>query len=204
MKLVVKCIVWSAVVALIILIFYFAIWLVSRGIGSLFMGVNDTVKATSITAIVTVITFLVGRNFEQNRDRKLKVNAEKIAIYKKFFDFYFRVFSHEKMHGTSMPEADIVTEILEFQKDVVFWGSDQVVKRYLDFKDSLTVFSAGGNPIDEEENAKRWAEIMNAVAKLLVAMRRDIGYSFTAFSAKDLARLQLASDPETQKIYKYL
>lgn len=52
--------------------------------------------------------------------------------------------------------------------------------------------------------ASKLAGIMKAVSKVLVAMRRDVGYSFTSISAKDLARLQLATDPETKKIFDHL
>jgi hypothetical protein len=56
--------------------------IISRVVTSLFVSINDTVKATSITAFVTVTIFLVGRYFEQSKDRKLKINSEKIAVYK--------------------------------------------------------------------------------------------------------------------------
>lgn len=161
---------------------------------------NDSIKATSITAIVTIFIFFVGRYFEQSRERKARINQEKIAVYKKFFDFYFDIFSYEKIHGVPKPESEIMKEMLDFQKDVVFWGSDQVLRAYLDFKDkSANITGPDGNE-GTRDSTKYLAEMMRAVAKLLVAMRKDIGYSFTTFEAADLARLQLSYDYDTKKV----
>ncbi|MFY0597674.1 MAG: hypothetical protein JXQ85_14675 [Cognatishimia sp.] len=74
----------------------------------------------------------------------------------------------------------------------------------MDFKDQLTDFSEGSQEFEPQEMASKLAGIMKAVAKVLVAMRRDVGYSFTSISAKDLARLQLATDPETKMIFDHL
>lgn len=127
-----------------------------------------------------------------------------IEVYRKFFDFYFDLFSYEKIHGTKKPEKDILRELLEFQKDVVFWGSDQVLRAFLNFKESMMGFSRSSPSSNKEDLPRQLAGSMKAAAALLVAMRRDIGYSFTTFDAKDLARLQLADDDETRKIFDYL
>lgn len=193
-----------ASVGVMLLVVFYCTYLVISGVWSIFDSATDPVKATSITALVTVTIFILGRYFEQARERKSKVNLEKIAVYKKFFDFYFDIMTYSKIHGKEKESSIVVQEMLEFQKEVVFWGSDAVLKAYLDFKDASILFSGANSEIDPEVTARKLAVTMKSVAILLVAMRKDIGYSFTRFSAKDLARLQLANDPETQLIMKYL
>ncbi len=200
-----KLIFWTVVALSVVYLIYLSAWLTYSAVVSLFAGVNDTVKAASITAFVTVTLFLFGRYFEQSRDRKLKINAEKIAVYKRFFDFYFDMFSYEKIHGKPKVQTDVLRELIEFQKDLVFWGSDQVLRAFLNFRDELSTFTAQqATSSSTEQTQRNLARVMRSVALLLVAMRRDIGYSFTAFNAKDLGRLQLADDEETRKILDYL
>ncbi len=188
----------------VIYLFYLAFYLIFEGIKALYHGVDGTVRATSITAFVTVVTFLVGKLWEQSRERKVKINSEKIAVYKRFFDFYFDMFSHEKIHGKPKDSSEVVRELVEFQKDLVFWGSDQVLRAYLNFKDELAHFTSRKSGHSSGDQAqKALASVMKSVAALLVAMRRDIGYSFTAFNAKDLGRLQL-DDDANRKLMEYL
>ena len=186
-------------------LFYMAFKLGLIGLAQLFEGVNDTVKAASISAFVAVILFLIGRYFEQGRERKLKVNAEKITVYKRFFDFYFDMMTYEKLHGSPKDSKEVLKELIEFQKDLVFWGSDQVLHSYLNFKDDLSSFTYSRNSTTPDDGLhKNLAMVMKSVAALLVAMRKDIGYSFTVFNARDLARLQLSTDDDTKKIFEFL
>ncbi|NEY90458.1 hypothetical protein [Tabrizicola oligotrophica] len=184
---------------------YLTLFTLFEGVKNLYDGVDGTVRAASITAFVTVVTFLIGKLWEQSRDRKAKINSEKIAVYKRFFDFYFDMFSYEKIHGKPKEPGDILRELVEFQKDLVFWGSDQVLRAFLGFKDELAIFTEKRpNDASNDETQLALARVMKSVAALLVAMRRDIGYSFTAFNAKDLGRLQLADDEENKQLMKYL
>lgn len=56
---------------------------------ALFDEASDSIKATSITAIVSVLVFSFGRYFEQGREAKQRINSEKVEVYRRFFDFYF-------------------------------------------------------------------------------------------------------------------
>jgi hypothetical protein len=152
----------------------------------------------------SVFLFLLGRYFEQRREATQRINKEKIEIYRTFFDFYFDLMSYEKIHGEPKDTKLIMSEMLEFQKQILFWGSDKVIKDYLDFKDTMIGFSDEFSEDNNENLHIGLAKTMTSVAKVLVSMRRDIGYSFTNFTARDLARLQLATDPETRKMIELL
>ena len=193
-----KIISYVILFAFVVLLGWLA-WFSVFSFASFFNGASDTVKAASIAAFVSVITFLFGRYFEQKRELKQKINSEKIEVYKGFFDFYFDLFSYEKIHGKPKPELDLMKEMLEFQKVLILWGSDSVIDAYVEFKDRLTEFGEG-----DDDLPTKTAKVMKASASLLAAMRKDIGYTFTNFSAKDLATMQLAMDSETEKVIERL
>ena len=206
-KTVVKILKATFAVAVAVAMIYLvclASWLFFEWIKTIYADVNPTVSATSITAFASLLIFLIGRYFEQSRDRKAQINTSKIAVYKRFFDFYFDVFSYEKIRGEPMPEGKMMSEMIEFQKDVVFWGTDSVIKEYLNFKDALSEFTLKSADVDKEQQGVLLAEIFKSTARLLSAMRRDIGYTFTSFSAQDLARMQLVDDDDTRITLKYL
>ncbi len=176
---------FSAVFA--VLLFLFATWK--------FLGVvsaaNDNVKAAAITAIVTVLTFVLGKYFEQSRDRRAKVNEEKIRIYEKFFAAYFHMFTSEDFRDDAKPPDWAIKEMIGIQKELVMWGSDAVLKEYLNFKKAVTSFATRGRADDSAIDVDGLATVIRAVAELLKAMRRDIGYKFTTFSGEQLAALQM-------------
>ena len=184
-----------------------AVWLSALGlkqIWSTFSGASDTIKAASIASVSSIFLLMVGRFFEQKRELRQRINSEKIAIYQKFFDFYFDAFSKQKVRGKKQQSDTTVQEMLEFQKNVVLWGSDAVIKSYLDFKDALAAFSANNSEEETIDQAKKLAAVLQSAAAVLTAMRRDVGYTFTSFTPLELGRLQLRLDDETKKVLEAL
>ena len=139
-----------------------------------FGNASDTVKAASIAALVSVLTFLAGRYFEQERERKARANVEKIQVYEKFFEFYFKVMGNSDY--VEKPEDDdwIAKFLIEFQRELLLWGSDRVLKAYIAFKKSLE--GSAQLAEQEEDLPKQLAPTIRSAAKLLKCMRQDIGY----------------------------
>lgn len=183
---------------------YLILWVISSWISDVFAKAGDTVIATSITAIVTVSTFLFGKYLESSRERKDRLNVEKIRVYKKFVESYFSVFNYEKIHGDKKPDKELLLELLDFQEDLVFWGSDGVLKAYLAFRDHSISFTTKTIDVNTVDTQVQMAEMFRRVAALIAAMRRDVGYTFTSFNAKDLATLQLQMDDQARQVFARL
>lgn len=152
---------------------------------------------------MSILVFILGKWSERNKDAKQRITQEKIAVYKKFIDHYFGIFSQEKVTGVGKTQGEIMAELFEFQRELISWGSDSVITAYADHREKLINFSGHLQP-DKQETAKQLAAVLKSVANLIAAMRRDIGYPFTSFDAKKLAAFQLATDEETRKIFDHL
>lgn len=193
----------AALVVLALVGYVFVIF-VSWGV-SVFANSTDTVKGASIAAITSIVLVLIGRFLEQKREQKQRLNAEKINVYKAFFEFYFNSFSDQKFGEGSDDPDKTLREMLEFQKNLIFWGSDHVIKEYLNFKDRLNEFTIKAEEAEAPQaSAEDLAKVFASVAALLVAMRKDVGYTFTSFKAHDLARLQLKAGQEESLIIEKL
>lgn len=167
-----------------------------------FSGASDTVVAASIAAFVSIFTFLVGRYFEQARERKSHANKEKIRVYEQFFDFYFTALGSDVVDKPD-DENWIAKFIFDFQKELLMWSPDSVLKAWIEFRKTIETTSHGSGT--DQELVEYLAVNITAANKLLREMRRDIGYSFTTFSAKDLASFQIrSSDPNYTALLKRL
>lgn len=170
-------------------------WLLSQ-----LSGASDTIKAASIAAVVSVSTFLVGRYFEKRRELTSSINKEKIRVYEKFFDIFFELFSkpNEDQSGNEELSFDIAPLLVEFHKELMFWGSDDVIEKYYIFKRSLVTEKDTSTADGQTEYL---AETLTKTADLFAAMRKDIGYTFTKFNASHLAEFILdQSDPEVHRL----
>lgn len=176
------------------------LWALFKFIG-FFAAASDNVKAASITALVSVSIFMIGRYAEQKREIRQRVNLEKIEVYRRFFDIYFGIFSPKNRNEEGgIINIDITDDLFEFQKDLVVWGSDRVINDWLLFKQELINFSE----IEPEEKIQSLAEVFKRAGALFATMRKDIGYSFTQFSGKQLVIMQLNEDQERKEILSIL
>jgi len=92
----------------------------------------------------------------------------------------------------------VARELVDFQKQLILWCSDSVLREFLNFREALNGF--GTAKADGEDMVVALRPVIKAAAALLKAMRKDVGYTFTSFSAKDLAIMQLRDDPESQRL----
>ncbi|MFY0597675.1 MAG: hypothetical protein JXQ85_14680 [Cognatishimia sp.] len=99
---------------LVLLVVLAGLWFSFSGLFEIYRGASDTIKAASIAAFGSVAIFLLGRYFEQRREAKLRINSEKIEIYKAFYQFYFDIMSYEKIHGKPKSSNDVMREMLDF------------------------------------------------------------------------------------------
>jgi len=127
---------------------------------------------------------------------------------------FFRAFANEDVsralkHAITDDDSDddwLLAEIAEFQKEIIFWASDETIKKWGVFRDISTAQSALST--DKDSADKRAATLvltLNTVCELIIQMRRDIGYSFTSIKPKDIAKMLLKSDdPEVQIVLKMM
>ncbi len=181
---------------------------------SSFSEASDTIKVATIGAIVSIFTFVVSRYFEQKRARSEYISNERIRVYRKFLDMFFRVFANKDVsralkHENTDEESKndwLLAEIAEFQKEIIFWASDETIKKWGVFRDistSRSVLSPDKDSVDTR--TETLVLTLNTVCELIIQMRRDIGYSFTAIKPKDIAKMLLKSDdPEVQIVLKML
>lgn len=174
-------------------IFLLLLLYASAGLISVFEGASDSVKAASISALVGVFTFVIGRYLEQKRELKQKVNQEKIRVYEKFFDIFFGMFNKKEDESEHEVEKKLLLEIREFQKELLLWGSDAVIKAWLDFMSAAPKFDFS----DEQRKHASLAEALRVSGAIMIAMRKDVGYPFSSIRELEFAKLILRQgDPE--------
>lgn len=168
---------------------------------------SDNVKAASVAGLIGVFSLIISRQYEQRKERSRIVNEKKIEIYSRFYKIYFGIFrgsAENRNANESVVEESFVTDLQDFQRDLIFWGSDDVVKAWINVRGS---WENGVNVrhADGSMNYKVVALMFAASAKLLKSMRADVGYPYTSIDAQDIAQMMLQmNDPGNQEMIKHI
>jgi hypothetical protein len=178
---VVKQTLWAALgLALILAIGWAGYTMVSR-IWSAFAELKPEVAVAIVTAATTifaaVLTIVLGRYFERQRELEAHFREEKLKLYERFLEEFFRLF-HDQPEGTDA----LVTFLKEWQRLVVLRASSRVIAAYFDWKNHLAT---------QVPDAKS----VFLMDEFFRALRADVGQSSRGLSKGAFANLILKHAP---------
>jgi hypothetical protein len=151
----------------------YGIW---RGLEALDPGVAAALIAATATVLISVVSLILQRRWEQRRAIEEAQREHKRVVYVEFIDFLFR-------SATDPPgEAEIERFIKEFSPKLILWGGEAVLSEYGAFR---------ATAIPETEEAAVNAEILFAFERVLYAVRRDLGHPDKDLRRGDLLRLYI-------------
>ncbi len=147
-----------------------------------------------LVLILGGLGFIVRQELEKRRKVEEQLSVEKYQTYMIFVDAMFGVFhelalSREKVKPAHKKQDELVIKLQEFSKKVIFYGSDDVIREFQAF----TMYS------QEHPDAPNVAASSEAMAKVIVAIRKDMGQPDTKFTPKTFIK-QLTNDYHIQRL----
>lgn len=140
----------------------------------------------SVTAIISVISLILGKYYENVQTINQQLRDKKIPIYEQFIEFIFDLMWGEKIKGKRMSEAEMQRFFTRFTQKLVSWGSDEVISKWGSFRKELINYASIK---DNELSKAQFPKIMFMLEDLLLAIRKDIGYKNNNIHRGDILRL---------------
>ena len=113
-----------------------------------------------ITAAVTIISGVVSKIIDFKQKRREYLSQKKEEPYAEFINVYFKMQEKVSKKEIYLPD-EMFNDIQKFQKKLMLWGSNRVVKAWIDF--TANTSSDSSNVLFYMEN-------------ILYAIRKDMGY----------------------------
>jgi hypothetical protein len=145
---------------------------------------------------------------QQRRHAEIQVEEElrkqKAPVYSAFFNFWLEFLMQAKQ-GNPQPQADVLIFFSEFTGKLMAWGSDDVIRCYLEFRRLPQISNL------EEDQSDRNVELMYKLERLFLAFRRDLRHSTEVLKPGDILSLfvndmekypppaKLSQEPEHKK-----
>lgn len=183
------------VIAILSLIFFAGfLYIIWRGISFFIDSLISTNSKISAVIIGAMTTILVGITVTIITQRQIKLREiaeahrkKKVEIYQKFISIVslLIVSKNDQVTMKAPTEQELIDYMVNFQTDILLWGSPKVIKAQLEFK--RVSAGSGGN-------------ILMAVNNLYKAIREDIGLSNTGLNNLELVKLYLKDPSELDKL----
>lgn len=160
--------------------------LVSFGIGSYFLllflikgliQLPDGIRTVIVTGVFTVfgsiLTLFWTKSIERKREIEQENRKQKVLVYEKFMDFWFRIFVNYIIVNKEVPAEEYKEFMGTHTQKLLLWASDDVLREYSAFRKS----ALDGNDT-----------LMFQFGKMLMAIRADIGHKNTDVNERDILR----------------
>jgi hypothetical protein len=156
----------------------FAVWL---GLAALDSAVATAVVAASATVLISVISLLVSKSWEQRRAIEEAHREHKRAIYEEFMGFWFSTITNPASGLDPPTEEEIQRFTALFTQKLILWASSDLLTRYNAFRMTASVLTA--------DDAETSPLPLLAFEDVLYAIRRDLGHPKEDLAPGDLLRL---------------
>ena len=155
-----------------ILIAYYALKLVGRVIDTFINWVStvtSTLDAVVIVALITgavsitgvIISSIVGKSIEYRKSRLEYLAQKREKPYGDFIAMYYKILMSDKVKEEYTQE-EMLKDISNFSQDLTLWGSNKVVKLWVDYRTKATQLKGTDNLFEFE--------------KILYEIRKDMGF----------------------------
>jgi hypothetical protein len=160
---------------------YFALRTVFRTFTSLESGVATAVVTAATTVLVAVVTTFFGRYLEQRQAAQRAQQERRIPVYEDFIKGMLDVMGATVAPKQRQPmtEDRVLQVLAPFTQKVVVWGSDEVLRAWVDFR-----YRSMASPSQDDPEA-----VIYGLEDLLLAFRKDLGLSNKRLKRGDLLKL---------------
>jgi len=130
---------------------------------------NIALKSTIIIGLATVLTALANVYISKKQDqisaRKALLREKKVPVYEKILGLIFNSV-RASVEGKQPEEDEIREDMLQIMQNLNLWAPNEVVHAFVKFR------KVG----DNSDSKKSPSSVLDPVADLVLAIRKDLGY----------------------------
>lgn len=156
-------------------------WLIG-GLAGLDARLSAGLITASATVVVAVVSVLVSKHLEVKTSIRAQLREKKEPIYKELIDFIFDITFAQKLGKEVPAEEEMIEFLAGTTRDLVIWGSPEVVKAFADFK-RVSQLYAGAPELTRH--------LMLGVEDLFKAIRKDLGHGDLRLQRGDILKLYI-------------
>ena len=147
-----------------------------------------TIAVALITGLLDFISVPVGKYFENKYAIKNQIRKEREEIYIDFLNWIIK----NVLNGEISNNENIVNEIKEYQNKLVIYASDNVLKSWTTFKNSIININSKNQDSNKEENIKKYINNQaTKIERLILDIRKELGYKNKNIKQFDILSLYI-------------
>lgn len=109
------------------------------------------IVAVIMAAFTSVLTVSINNRKAKEREYDLHVLKEKQKVYEHFYNSFFDLLKGSKK-GKNGPSSKTINEMMLFKQGLMNWGSERLIKKYIEYDNKLTQPDTDFNMLEDGNN----------------------------------------------------
>lgn len=118
-----------------------------------------------ITAMTSVLSINLNQDKIKKREIELLIVKEKQKVFEHFYNVYFELLKSAKKNKNISASSKIQSELFDFKRGLMSWGSEEVIEGFMSFEESLVSCSKMST-----------GEMLNVGDKFFKLLRKEMGF----------------------------
>ena len=145
------------------------------------------IVAIIVAAFTSVLTVSINNKKAKEREYELHILKEKQKVFEHFYNSYFDMLSRIRKGNKGLSNK-ATEEMMQFKKGLMNWGSDRLIKKYLEFDTKL---------IESEGNQDKFNMFKDG-DNFIKELRKELGFN----DSKNVSIMSIILTPEARKELK--
>lgn len=148
-------------------------------LASLDSDIAVAIIAAAATALVSVLSIVLGKAYESRALVRREHREKKIPVYEDLIRFMFRILMGAKT-GNAPTEQEMLEFMSDFNQRIMVWGSDSVLAAWVEWRRAATNEAA----VKDDPMS-----LMLLYEQLILTIRRDLGHKNSNLGTGDVLAL---------------
>jgi len=136
---------------------------------------DDAIFAGLITALTAIIVVYISKTQERKFGRETHLRDKKVLIYEGIIKLIFKT-AHATIDGKQLSKDELRNDMFKIMQNLSLWAPNEVVEAFVAFRKSGQNWDSTDAPLS----------VLNAVADLILAIRKDLGYNKKGMDRKKI------------------
>lgn len=137
------------------------------------MSNYDAVILVLLTGFLSILGIIISKFLEYRQKKQLYLYEKKEKAYASFIKMVYKMQECIKK-GEDYSDKDMLEDVLNFSKELTLWGSNKVIKKWIEFRNT------------DYSNPEDYNNILYNLEDIIIEIRKDMGHKKFGLNKGDI------------------
>lgn len=140
---------------------------------SIMSNYDAVILVALLTGFLSILGIIISKFLEYRQKKQLYLYEKKEKAYASFIKMVYKMQECIKK-GENYSDKDMLEDVLNFSKELTLWGSNKVIKKWIEFRNT------------DYSNPEDYNNILYNLEDIIIEIRKDMGHKKFGLNKGDI------------------